>query len=83
MKFDDPWIDGYIKKLEKENELLKSGSENLIKRNKDSAVYVGELANERDNMAMHIKSLESEIELLKCENESLGHWNKKLRGEAK
>ena len=69
MKFDDPWIDGYIKKLEKENESMK-----------------GELWETKLEFAYlyhDFKKLEQEIELLKCENESLGHWNKKLRGEAK
>ncbi len=32
MKFDDPWIDGYIKKLEKENETLKAENDKMKKK---------------------------------------------------
>ena len=39
MTFDDPWIDGYIKKLEKENETLKTGFMILVGKVDNFRIY--------------------------------------------
>jgi len=69
--------------LKEENEALKFEVAKFRNKNSYKEHRLKRLIKKGLERMVQLGKLESENELLKCENESLGHWNKKLRGEMK